>query len=139
MKLIPFETRHAIFLCPNAIDPLARGMEEHAVYRAASDAAYTGIDADGNIVCAFGIRVRKPGVADVWSIFNQRVKTHKKSTFRMLVTMLGVLIKTFELKKLRSESRIGFVESQRMLEHLGFIRQHRNMINGKYYFYKRGA
>lgn len=136
LKLIPFEAEHANHLCPDAIDTDAHDMEKWGKVNETSDAAYTGMLENGEIVCAFGIRV-KNGVADVWSVFNQRVKSNKKATFRTLVSMLSILIKTFNLEKLRSESRIGFTESQRLLEHLGFKRQRRNMINGKYYFYRR--
>ena len=139
LKLIPFEAEHAKELCPDAIDSDAHEMESMGEFYELCDAAYTGMSADGKIVCAFGIVIKKDGVADVWSIFTQQSKKCPKSVFKTLVTMLDILIETFGLKKLRSQSRIGFQESQQLLEHLGFKRQRRNMINGKNYFYARGA
>lgn len=139
LKIIPFKAEHAKHLCPNAIDNEAHEMENMGEFYEMCDAAYTGMSEDEKIVCAFGIVLKKDGVADVWSIFNQQIKTCKKSMFRTLVTMLDILIETFDLKKLRSQSRIGFKESQRLLEHLGFKRQRRNTIDGRNYFYARGA
>ena len=139
-KLIPFKAEHADRLCPDAIDPTAReGWKEWAEINAKYGVGYTGIDSNGDLMFAAGIRFKKDGVGDIWSVFSKHIRDNKKATFRTLVNILKIVIKEFGIKKVRSESRIGFEESQRMLEHLGFKRQRRNMINGKYYFYLRGA
>ena len=139
LKLILFKAEHAKHLCPNAIDSEAHGMEEIGKQHEMCDAAYTGISPDGKILFAFGINIKKQGVADVWSIFTKQIKTCPKAVLRTLDTMLDILVETYKLKTFRSTSRIGFKESYRLLEHLKFKRQRRNMINGKYYFYKRGV
>ena len=131
----PFKAEDIKFLSSNAVDDSVidwRIATDYANY----GPAYTGYH-NGNIIGAAGLIFRRRGVCNIWSIFSKDILTCKKTTFRSFKLMLEMVIRTFEITKIRSESRIGFKASQSLLEHLGFKRQRRNMINGKYYFYMR--
>lgn len=103
------------------INPVEEGIENIMVgaeYNAAAGPAYTGY-IDGRIVACGGIRVEKNGSGTPWFIMNKGEKC-KKSTFQTVKLMMKILIEECEFKYLRTFSKIGFPQSQRFLEHLGF-------------------
>lgn len=138
-----FRVGDAEGLYENCIDDIVSKVPEILLRKEAEreekSCAFTGL-IDGEIIGAAGIFIRRENVGDVWLLVSKKVQRHKLSSFRCLKRMLGILIDKFELKKLRSESRKGFTESQRLLEHLGFIKQRRELIRGDmfgnaYYLY----
>ncbi len=131
-----FNAADAQILCPDAVDVTAGTgpWQQWAEFNAQAGPAYTGL-LDGKIIGAAGIRMVRPGVGDVWSVFSTEMPAVRLSAFKCLKRMLGILIAEFEFTRLRTDSRVGFEQSQRLLEHLGFVRG-RTMRQGKYYFYR---
>ena len=130
----PDDAKQLVF---NAVDKAANmdGWEQWAVINGNSGPAYTGLVGD-KIVCAAGIRIVREGVGHLWSVFSSDIGQNKLSVFRGVKSMLEILIKEFNFTRLRTESRIGFPESQRLLEHLGF-KQGRIIMNKTHYSYFR--
>lgn len=95
---------------------------------------FTGYFNDIPVMAAGYYRKFDKKTGNMWGIFGDISKC-KKIVFKSLRLMLDICTEHDGIKKLRSESLIGFDKSQRLLEHLGFIRQRRNMINGQYYTY----
>lgn len=102
-----------------------------------SGVAFTGL-LNGQIICIAGIQIKRQGVGHIWSMFSKETLKLKITVFRSIKIMLDCVIKNFEIHKIQSESRKGFEQSQRLLEHLGFVRQRRDM-NKNYYFYLRNC
>lgn len=139
LDFVPFEKEHAEVLCHSAVDPDAMidwdlAAENNAKY----GVGYTGL-LDGKPVCAFGAICNKNGAGDVWFVMSRLAGMAKKTVLRSVKLMLETHMEDSGFSRLRTISKKGFPESQRLLEFLGFVRQRRDMINGKYYFYLRGA
>ena len=137
--IVAFKAEHAEHLCMNAVDS---SLGEHnreqwrawAKYNEKAGMAFTGME-NGVPVWAAGIRYVREGVVNMWAVFAQDAP---KSIYRALSAMLPIGASRGAYRKLRSESRIGFDASQRILEHLGFKRQRRN-ANPDHYLYIRRA
>ena len=139
LEFIAYKKEHAESLCKSAVDPDAMdNWEENARLSEEYGVGCTGL-LDGVPVCAFGAVCRTNGSGDVWFIMSRRAGLYKMTVLRGVKKLLNTYFKDCGFKRLRSTSKKGFAESQRLLEFLGFERQRRDMINGKYYFYRRGV
>jgi hypothetical protein len=134
----PFKAEHADDICPYAVDDEVADWTEAAKINEKYGVGYTGY-LDGTPVCAFGAICNKNGAGDVWFVMSRKVGMYKKTVLRSIKMMLDTHMEDSDFTRLRTASKIGFKESQRLLEFLGFKKQRRDMINGKYYFYLRGA
>jgi len=101
-----------------------------------SGCAFTGWYGDIPMGC-LGILEVRPGIGNMWSALNREVQNHIVISMRAVKRMLQIVDQTHDFKVLRSDSRIGFPESQRFLEFLGFTKGRRNLLNGTHYFYRR--
>lgn len=124
----------------NSTDPANNNLPDDIVLKQGnnlinSGVAFTGL-LNGKIICVAGLRLKRQGIGHIWSMFSKDTLKFKITVFRSIKSMLDCVIKSFEIHKIQSESRKGFDQSQRLLEHLGFIRQRRDM-NKDYYFYLR--
>lgn len=124
----------------NSTDPANNNLPDDIVLKQGnnlinSGVAFTGL-LNGKIICVAGLKLKRQGIGHIWSMFSKDTLKFKITVFRGIKTMLDCVIKNFEIHKIQSESRKGFDQSQRLLEHLGFIRQRRDM-NKDYYFYLR--
>jgi len=101
--------------------------------------AYTAVF-EGRVVAAAGVVLTRPGVGDIWITMSRDIDKKSYSFMKdALLAMRGmtdVIAETFELKRIRSRSRIGFAASQRLLEHIGFVRQRRT-VAGHYLYIRR--
>jgi len=97
---------------------------------------FTGYFKDVPVFAAGYYKKIKTKTGNMWGIFGDISKC-KKTVWKSLNLMLDICVKNDGITKLRSESLIGFEKSQRVLEHLGFIKQRRIMLNGNYYTYIR--
>lgn len=127
-------------LTMTAIDKSVRCTQEcdllkYARMNKQSGPAFTGIY-NGRPICAAGINLRKNNSGHLWSIFTRSAQIHKKSVFKSLKLMFDLVIKNNALKKIVTESRKGFTESQTLIEHLGFEKQRRS-FSDDYYFYRK--
>lgn len=86
---------------------------------------------------SLGIDEVRPGVGQMWSMLHVRTRDHVYASMKAVRKMLRIIDDTYDFKRLRSESRIGFAESQRFLEFLGFERGRRTIMNNTHYFYRR--
>lgn len=139
MEFRQFEVSDIEAIKASAVDETVRDMPDD-ILRAGAELnlkcgpAFTYFK-DGKIIGAAGIRIVRKGVGHLWAMFSQEIRNCKKDFFRSTITMLDIVIKEFGIKKLRTESRIGFPTSQRFLEHLMFDRQRRKLIKRNYYLY----
>jgi hypothetical protein len=140
LKFRLFEIDDIKELAKNAIDKSITNVDDetllkYARYHKDNGSAFTGLLND-RVVCAAGIHNRRANSGHLWSIFTKSAMIHKKTVFKSLKLMLDAVIKSNELKKIITESRKSFAESQRLIEHLGFEKQ-RHSFNDDYYFYKK--
>ena len=99
--------------------------------------AYTAVYKD-RVVAVFGVVLVRPGLGEIWMVVSGRIDksySFMKEGLIAIWNMIDVIAETFEIKKIRARSRIGFDKSQRLLEHAGFIRQRRTF--GDHYLYIR--
>lgn len=127
-------------LASNAIDKAVTNADEetllkYAKYNKDNGSAFTGLLND-RIICAAGIHRRHGTSGHLWSVFTKSAIIHKKTVFKSIKLMFDIVIKEHGFKNVITESRKGFTESQRLLEHLGFEKQRRS-FNDDYLFYKR--
>lgn len=137
IELVEFKAEHAELLCPNAVDETLRHTppeiwRQMAAYNEVSGMGFTGFY-NGKPVGAAGVRHVREGVGNMWAVIAQDALC-AKSIFRAVRDMLAIIADVRGYRRLRSESRIGFAESQRLLEHLGFVRR-RVIMNGTHYYY----
>ncbi len=142
ISIIKFKAEHAEILCPDAVDEAVRNADPAiwqawAKYNEIAGPAYTGFK-DGRMLGSAGIRLGRNKTGHVWLVLRRNILTKSvmADVIRSIRKILKITIDEFDLKALRSESRIGFEQSQRFLEHFGFVRQRRNMIKRPFYFYK---
>jgi len=136
----PFEIDDIKEIAKNAIDESVKMADEktllkYAKYHKDNGSAFTGLLND-KIICAAGLHRRRAGSSHLWSIFTKSAIIHKKTVFKSIKLMMDCVVEAGEIKKVITESRIGFSQSQRLIEHLGFERQRRSFDNN-YYFYKK--
>ena len=93
---------------------------------------------EGRLVAVAGVMMVRPGVGHIWFILSDKEKSFGfvRQALIMMKEMVAKLIADLQLTKLRTTSRIGFVASQSLLEHLGFVRK-RRLYMGRYYLYTR--
>ena len=99
--------------------------------------AYTAED-QGQAVAAAGVWLVRPGVGFIWIVVSKDIKRSFSFLRDALLTMRNmteILAETFNLKKIRALSKVGFGQSQSMLEHLGFERLRK--CRKSYYLYVR--
>jgi len=134
------EIKDVIDVAKNAIDALPRNASEdtlikYAEYHKANGAAYTGyINNQPVLVTGFHRRHKNDGV--LWSIISKDALKHKKTVFKSLRLMLECFISSSGITKMLAETKTCFPEANRLLEHLGFVKQRRT-FNKEYDFYKR--
>lgn len=134
-KAVDFE-----LICPHAIDKTVSDFTPEQIrilgerYEK-SGCGFTGWWDDVPYGC-LGIWTVREGVGNMWSAIHKDVSKHVIPAMRAVKEMLNVIEGMYDFKRLRSDSRIGFPESQRFLEFLGFTKQRRN-VNHNHYFYKR--
>ena len=138
-----FRAKDFDILYDNAIDGSVKGYTRKEIHLFGeryerSGCSFTGWLGDTPLG-SLGILEVRPGIGNLWSILHKDVRKHVVSSMRAVKEMLRVIegMKEYDFKVLRSDSRIGFPESQRFLEFLGFTRQRRNMINGNHFFYRK--
>lgn len=139
----PFCFEDALKLCNNPIDPHAKAgrttIIKTAVQNIEAGPCYTGIihhEGHKTLLGAAGIRLKPNGKGNMWGLFSPEFAKYKKTALRGFRYMLETIAKEYNIKKLRSESLIGFDASQTLLIHLGF-KYMRKMINQKYYFFAK--
>ena len=137
----PFKAEDYVQIYPHAVDETARRMSAEEVYSVgqfheAGHCGFTGWLGDTPLGC-LGIDTVRPGVGQMWSIINTEVRGHIIESMRATKMMLNIIEEDYDFKKLRSESRIGFPESQRFLEFLGFTRSRRTIMQGTHFHYTR--
>ena len=140
LKFRSFEIEDIKELYQNAIDDIVSNTSETDLLKYAeinknAGPAFTGLLNDKPI-CAAGIHLRRGKSGHLWSVLSKSASNHKKTVFKSLKLMLGIVIKQNGLRKIITESRKGFPQSQRLIEHLGFIRQ-RHSFRDDYYFYRK--
>ena len=140
MEFRLFEIDDIKELAKTAVDKLVNRSSEcdllqYAEMNKQSGPAFTGLY-KGRPICAAGINLRRNNSGHLWSIFTMSAQIHKKAVFKSLKLMLDLVIQNNNLKKIVTESRKGFIESQTLIEHLGFERQRRSFSND-YYFYRK--
>ena len=93
---------------------------------------------EGRLVAVAGVMMVRPGVGHIWFILSDKEKSFSfvRQALVMMREMVVKLTDELHLTKLRTTSRIGFRESQSLLEHLGFERR-RKLYMGRYYLYTR--
>jgi len=133
IKLRKATIEDLILTAENAMDgPREERSDEYirkwARYDIENGPAYAALY-EGKVVAVAGIRLVRPGLGFIWIVMSKDIKKNsfsfmKESLFAMR-KMTGILIGRYGLKKVRALSRIGFGESQRLLEHLGFERLRR--------------
>lgn len=97
--------------------------------------AMTGfLNGEPVIVAGFYKRHKHDGV--IWAIISNKIAKYKITVFRSIRLMLDCYISTHKIKKMLAETRVGFKEAQRFMEHLGFVKQRRT-FNSDYCFYKK--
>ena len=135
----PFEPADAIELAADAVEKNIRWVCLHAEINANCGIAYTLYDPTGTKrLAAAGIRHKPNGSGEVWVILKKEVVHYKLSLLRSIRTMLEILKLENGYKWLRTHSEIGFPESQRLLEHLGF-KQMRTIMKNTHYYYRMEA
>lgn len=134
------DIKDVIEVAKDAIDALPRNASEQDLIKYAkchksNGAAFTGfIDNEPIIVTGFHRRHKNDGV--LWSIISRKALKHKKTLFKSIKLMLECFIHSCGIKKMLAESKTCFPEANRLLEHLGFVKQRRT-FNKEYDFYKR--
>jgi RimJ/RimL family protein N-acetyltransferase len=123
IKIRKFSLEDAEILCPKAFE---KGMSdgewrEGAEINLKSGPAFTGI-LDDKVIGSAGIRL-DGNKGYVWAVFSEKVKDNKMKVFRSIKVMMDILVAQFNLKELWADSKKGFIESQRLLEHLGFRKE----------------
>ncbi len=89
---------------------------------------------EGEAVGMVGIIINRPGVGNIWAMLNRKILKCKKTLLRSMKTMLEDFILPATHLKLRALSRQDFPASQRLLEHLKFVKK--GTFKG-YYLYVR--
>jgi len=142
LPLRKYREEDADILCANSTDADVQTVDwkKFAKFNGEAGPAYT-YEEDDIPVFALGMRllVKSDGktVGWPWCILTKEALKKKLSVFATLKRILHVIMKNCELKEAVCESRKGFVESQRLLEHLGFTRM--DYEDDKYYYYELGA
>jgi hypothetical protein len=137
----PFIAEDYLAIYKDAVDVTAREMSGEEVYLSgkyheAGGCAFSGWWGDLLLGC-LGIDTVRPGVGHMWAIINTKVRDYVIPSMRACRMMLGIVEEEYGFGRLRCESRIGFPESQRFLEFLGFRRGRRTIMNGTHYFYRK--
>ena len=139
LRLRKFEPSDIEELRPTAIDRSLLGQVKYckkwAKANAESGPAYTAFK-DGQMIGSAGIRLLNSNEGLLWAVFSTKMEKCVKTTMRSSRELLAVLIEEFDLKTLHAESRKGFAASQRMLEHLGFVKT--NKETKTHYYYQLG-
>jgi hypothetical protein len=135
-----FKAEDFVAIAPHAIDVTARYMSEEWLLERGKlyekcHCAFTGWWGDKPLG-SLGIWTVREGVGNMFSVLHEDVRKHVRPSMRAVKMMLDIIEEIYDFKKLRSDSRMGFPESQRFLEFLGFKKQRRNM-NKTHYFYRR--
>jgi len=137
IELIEFKAEHAEYLCPRAVDPAIKEIDwrKWAQINESGGLGYTGVY-EGKMVFAAGVRHVRTGVGDMWAVITSDCRQCLKDVIWTQRTMLAIVASEMGYSRLRSDSRIGFPESQRLLKAIGFEKM-RKMLNGTHYYYKR--
>jgi hypothetical protein len=137
IDLIEFKAEHAEILCPKAVDSAMHDCDwrKWAEINESGGLGYTGIYKD-KMIFAAGVRHVRDGVGDMWAVITSDCRQCLKDVIWAQRTMLAIVASEMGIWRLRSDSRIGFPESQRLLRAMGFMNM-RTMLNGKYYYFKR--
>lgn len=133
-----FTVEDALELSQNAIDDTLQDADIDLIKQTSefyinSGPSGTGFY-NGKPICSCGINLRRGHSGRIWLLIGDT--KHKFMTLRSLKTLLSIYIKEYGFKKLIAESRIGFPQSQRVLEFFGFEKQRHN-LNNEYYFYRK--
>ena len=99
--------------------------------------AYTA-ECEGRAIAAFGVWLVRPGVGLAWIVVSRDIERSFAFMKEWLIKnrmMVEAMAETFGLRKMRAISRIGFVQSQSLLDHLGFERLRK--WRKDYYIYRR--
>ena len=137
IELIEFKAEHAEILCPLAVDGATKDGDwrEWGLMYETGGLGYTGIY-NGEMVFAAGIRRVRGDIGHMWAVITPRIHQCLKSVIRTQRVMLDIVASEMNLRRLRAESKIGFKQSQRLLEAMGFERK-RIMLNKTHYYYVR--
>ena len=92
-----------------------------AEYNGKAGPAYTGLK-DGKIVGAAGVRLYEKNTGELWAVFSKEIAKHKKELLRSARELLGIILTEFNLRTLVATSKKDLPTSQRLLEHLGFVK-----------------
>lgn len=137
IELIEYKAEHAEILCPQAVDETVKNSEwrKWAEANEFGGVGFTGIY-QGQMLFAAGIRRVRDGVGDMWAVITPQARQCLKDVIRSQRVMLGIVALEMNLKRLRADSRIGFKESQRLLEAMGFTKK-RVMLNKTHFYYAK--
>jgi len=140
LDIKPFKKEDAELICPNAIDNSLHNNEDYwrewAAINEVAGPGFTGYK-NGELVGAAGINIAEDGIGRVWLVMKPEGVKYKLSIIKSLKLMLPILIKKFGIREIIADSRKGFIQSQRLLECLGFKKM--DLENEKNYFYEYGG
>lgn len=136
LHLKPFEIEDALDIAREAVEPNLDGhIEQGAAFNKAHGPAMTAYLPNGQRLAAAGVLLHRNGSGTVWFIGKKAIRQHKLSVLTTLKKMIEIWSLEMGITRLRTHSEIGFPESQRLLEHLGFKRL-RTIMKNTHYFYR---
>jgi len=140
LDIKPFKKEDAELICKDAVDDSLHNNEEYwqkwAAINEVAGPGFTGYY-KGELVGAAGINITDDGVGRVWLVMKSTAAKYKFSIIKTLRLMLPILMKNFNVKSVIADSRKGFIQSQRLLEHLKFIKM--DVEDDTNYFYEYGG
>ena len=119
------------------IDQVPSDVLRWARYNMASGPVYAA-ECGGKVVATGGLRIVRPGLGDLWITIDKDIERSYGFLKEALAAMRGmteILAETFNIRRMRIISRIGFPASQSLLRHLGFRRLPK--VWKSYYIYTR--
>ena len=132
ISIVEFKTEDLPAICADPVDP-EMTLEFATKWAEVCERGltYTGM-CEGKPIAMIGIIINRPGVGNVWGIFNRRIIKHKKTILRSIRVMLEEYILPAAPMRLRALAKVDFPASQRLLEHSGFERK--GLRNGLYLY-----
>lgn len=81
------------------------------------------------IIGVGGIYTLWEDAGSLWLFLNKKGKDYKKSVFKVLLTYMNELVKKYKIKTLVVECLSDCIEANRLIQHLGFVKNKEFQMN----------
>jgi hypothetical protein len=126
LTLPTFRPEHAYRVLERLIElkytVVPREQWDRAVHLWGKGKAWT-LMADGMIVGCGGMMMQDRGKGEAWVIATPLISKYRKSVYKVIRNMLGMMTKEYKLRRVEALCPCGYERGRRLLEHLGFVNE----------------